>query len=247
RQTEKLAATGRLAASIAHEINNPLEALTNLIYLARKNPAKSESYLAIADQELDHIAEITKHTLGFYRDTTTPVQVNIGDVVHDVLELYSRKLQFKNISVSERYEASAGILGYPGELRQIFANLVANAIEAMQQNGHLCIKTSTVSNGGSGKAAGVRVSVMDDGCGIEKAQMMRIFEPFYTTKKDTGTGLGLWLTQNLVAKHNGYIQVRSRIDHGKSWTMFSVFLPQSQSSSEPPIVGTPGNGANPRV
>ena len=247
RQTEKLAATGRLAASIAHEINNPLEALTNLVYLARKNPAKSESYLAIADQELDHIAEITKHTLGFYRDTTTPVQVNIADVLHDVLELYSRKLQFKNISVSERYEASARILGYPGELRQIFANLIANGIEAMQQDGHLRIKTSKVRNGGSGNADGVRVSVMDDGCGIEKAQMMRIFEPFYTTKKDTGTGLGLWLTQNLVAKHNGHIQVRSRIDHGKSWTVFSVFLPQDQSSSQPPIVGTPGNGANPRV
>lgn len=231
RQTEKLAATGRLAASIAHEINNPLEALTNLIYLARKNPAKSESYLAIADQELDHIAEITKHTLGFYRDTTTPVQVNIGDVVHDVLELYSRKLQFKNISIKERDEAAAGILGYPGELRQVFANLVANAIEAMQQDGHLSIKTSTVRNGASGKTAGVRVSVMDDGCGIEKSEMTRIFEPFYTTKKDTGTGLGLWLTQNLVAKHNGHIHVRSRVDHGKSWTIFSVFLPQNQSSS----------------
>jgi PAS domain S-box-containing protein len=242
RQTEKLAATGRLAASIAHEINNPLEALTNLIYLARKNPGKSESYLAIADQELDHIAEITKHTLGFYRDTTTPVQVNIAEVLHEVLELYSRKLQFKNISIKEQYEAGAGILGYPGELRQIFANLVANAIEAMQQSGHLSIKTSTVHNGASGNTAGVRVSVMDDGCGIEKSQMKKIFEPFYTTKKDVGTGLGLWLTQNLVAKHNGHIHVRSKVDHEKSWTVFSVFLPQDLSVGRSPIAGTPGNG-----
>jgi PAS domain S-box-containing protein len=247
RQTEKLAATGRLAASIAHEINNPLEALTNLIYLARKNPGKSESYLAIADQELDHIAEITKHTLGFYRDTTTPVRVNIADVLHEVLELYSRKLQFKNIAIKERYETGAGIVGYPGELRQIFANLIANAIEAMQPGGHLSIKTSSVRDGASGNAPGVRVSVMDDGCGIEKSDMIKIFEPFYTTKKDVGTGLGLWLTQNLVAKHNGHIHVRSRVDHDRSWTVFSVFLPQDQPAVRPPIGGTPENGVTASV
>lgn len=233
RRTEKLAATGRLAASIAHEINNPLEALTNLIYLARRSPEKSESYLAMADQELDHIAEITKHTLGFYRDTTTPTPVDISSVVREVLELYSRKLQFKNIEVKERYFAGTTIFGYPGELRQIFANLIANAIEAMENDGHLVIKASPVSKGTSGNGPGVRVSVMDDGCGIDSSQMKKIFEPFYTTKKDVGTGLGLWLTQNLVTKHNGHIQVRSRLDHGKSRTVFSVFLPQNQSARQP--------------
>lgn len=244
RRTEKLAATGRLAASIAHEINNPLEALTNLVYLARKNPEKSESYLAMADQELDHIAEITKHTLGFYRDTTTPARVDISSVLREVLELYSRKLQFKNIEVKERYLPGTTTLGYPGELRQIFANLIANAIEAMEDNGHLKIKASPVGNGASGNASGVRVSLMDDGCGIDSSQMKKIFEPFYTTKKDVGTGLGLWLTQNLVTKHNGRIQVRSRVDHGKSCTVFSVFLPQDQSA--PRTVATPkidGNGS----
>ena len=234
RRTEKLAATGRLAASIAHEINNPLEALTNLVYLARKNPAKSESYLAMADQELDHIAEITKHTLGFYRDTTTPVNVDLAEVIHEVLELYSRKLQFKNIIVEERYAPGAKIIGYPGELRQIFANLVANAIEAMEQNGHLTIKTSSATAAATGNGHGVRVSLMDDGCGIDASQMSKIFEPFYTTKKDVGTGLGLWLTQNLVDKHQGYIQVRSRVQNGKSWTVFSVFLPQEPGARENP-------------
>jgi PAS domain S-box-containing protein len=244
RRTEKLAATGRLAASIAHEINNPLEALTNLIYLARRNPATSESYLAMADQELDHIAEITKHTLGFYRDTTTPTPVDISSVVREVLELYSRKLQFKNIEVKERYSAGTTILGYPGELRQIFANLIANAIEAMEDNGHLVIKASPVSNGAPGNGSGVRVSLMDDGCGIDPSQMKKIFEPFYTTKKDVGTGLGLWLTQNLVSKHNGRIQVRSRVDRGKSWTVFSVFLPQSQSAQRPlPTGKADGDGS----
>jgi PAS domain S-box-containing protein len=247
RRTEKLAATGRLAASIAHEINNPLEALTNLVYLARKNPAKSESYLAIADQELDHIAEITKHTLGFYRDTTTPVTVDLAEVIHDVLELYSRKLQFKNISVNERYAPEAKIVGYPGELRQIFANLIANAIEAMNENGHLTIKTSSATSAVTGNGRGVRVTLMDDGCGIESSQMAKIFEPFYTTKKDVGTGLGLWLTQNLVDKHQGYIQVRSRVDDGKSWTVFSVFLPQEpvvrQTSPAQPFGGATGRPA----
>lgn len=244
RRTEKLAATGRLAASIAHEINNPLEALTNLVYLARRNPAKSESYLAMADQELDHIAEITKHTLGFYRDTTTASPVDISTVVREVLELYSRKLQFKNIEVKERYFAGTTILGYPGELRQIFANLIANAVEAMEDNGHLSIKASPVRNGASGNGSGVRVSLMDDGCGIDSSQMKKIFEPFYTTKKDVGTGLGLWLTQNLVNKHNGHIQLRSRVDHGKSWTVFSVFLPQNQSVQQPlTTTKTDGNGS----
>ena len=241
RRTEKLAATGRLAASIAHEINNPLEALTNLIYLARRNPPASESYLAMADQELDHIAEITKHTLGFYRDTTTPTSVDVSGVVREVLELYSRKLQFKNIDVKQRYFAGTTILGYPGELRQIFANLIANAIEAMESNGHLIVKASPVNNGASGNGRGVRVSLMDDGCGIDSSQMKKIFEPFYTTKKDVGTGLGLWLTQNLVVKHNGHIQVRSGIDQGKSWTVFSVFLPQDQPA-QPPISTSKADG-----
>jgi signal transduction histidine kinase len=234
RRTEKLAATGRLAASIAHEINNPLEALTNLIYLARRNPAKSESYLAIADQELDRIAEITKHTLGFYRDTSTPIRVDIAEVLREVLELYSRKIQFKSITVTERYAPNTQVLGYPGELRQVFANLVANAIEAMSDKGHLTIKASNVQNGPGGNGLGVRVSLMDDGCGIDRSQMAKIFEPFYTTKKDIGTGLGLWLTQSLVAKHHGRIRVRSRIDARKSWTVFSVFLPVDHPSSAVP-------------
>jgi PAS domain S-box-containing protein len=230
RRTEKLAATGRLAASIAHEINNPLEALTNLVYLARKNPEKSDTYLAIADQELDHIAEITKHTLGFYRDTATTTRVNVGQVLHEVLELYRRKIEFKNISVNARYGKDINIPGYAGELRQIFANLIANAIEAMQQDGHLTIKATAVHSGPGSNGGAVRVSLMDDGCGIDPQQMKKIFEPFYTTKKDTGTGLGLWLTQNLVQKHSGHIQVRSSVGAGNSWTVFSVSLPMEPAA-----------------
>jgi PAS domain S-box-containing protein len=245
RRTEKLAATGRLAASIAHEINNPLEALTNLVYLARKNPSKSESYLAIADQELDRIAEITKHTLGFYRDSSTAVRVNVAEVLREVLELYSRKIQFKKIAVKEKYGANTEVLGYPGELRQIFANLVANAVEAMNENGHLSIKVSNMPLHENGNSFGVRVSLMDDGCGIEPSQMSKIFEPFYTTKKDTGTGLGLWLTQNLVEKHRGNIRMRSRVDEGKCGTVFSVFLPYDRPLDDKPASGAQQSTAVP--
>jgi PAS domain S-box-containing protein len=225
RRSEKLAATGRLAASIAHEINNPLEAVTNLVYLARKQPSNIQKYLAMADQELDRIAQITKNTLGFYRDTSSPSIVNISVALEEVVSLYARKLQFKKITIRHDYGNNMEILGYPGEIRQIFANLVANAIEATEEKGSIAIKVSRVSVWSDHARKAVRVSVMDSGSGIPPEQMARIFEPFYTTKKDVGTGLGLWLTQNLIKKHRGLIRVRSSIRPERRWTVFSVILP----------------------
>jgi PAS domain S-box-containing protein len=232
RRSEKLAATGRLAASIAHEINNPLEAVSNLLYLARKQPAKAETYLKIADEEVDRIAQITKHTLGFYRDSSTPVGLEISDILHGVLGLYNGKLKFKKVVVIERYRKPAEIIGYAGELRQVFANLVINAIEALGEGGTLVIKASKGRDWKIGGAAGVRVSLMDNGAGIDRAKISRIFDPFYTTKGDVGTGLGLWLTQNLVRKHGGSIKVRSRTDAGRKGTIFSIFLPEKASKDE---------------
>jgi len=225
RQTEKLAATGRLAASIAHEINNPLETVTNLVYLARKQPANVEKYLNLADQELDRIAQITRHTLGFYRDSSSPKLVDVPTVLEEVLVLYARKLQFKKIKVRSDYAAGVEVEGYGGEIRQIFANLVANAIEAMPVEGTLRIRISKGSAALDGRL-GARITLLDNGIGIPAANRKKIFEPFYTTKKDVGTGLGLWLTQNLVQKHNGSLQVRSCAETGRSWTAFSVFLPE---------------------
>ena len=142
RQTEKLAATGRLAASIAHEINNPLEAVTNLVYLAQKQPVNVRKYLKLADQELDRIAQITKNTLGFYRDSGSPSEVNISKMLEEVQALYARKLKFKNITLRADYGDDIKIVGFPGEIRQIFANLIANAIEAISDNG--CLIYSSV-------------------------------------------------------------------------------------------------------
>jgi PAS domain S-box-containing protein len=227
RQTEKLAATGRLAASIAHEINNPLEAVTNLVYLARKQPANVAKYLTLADQELDRIAQITKNTLGFYRDSTSRTDINIPELLQEVLTLYNSKLHFKKITVRPEYAQSLHISGFPGEIRQIFANLIANAIEALPANGFIIIRAtrSWIPDGSHRRA--IRITFLDNGVGIAPEHRRRIFEPFYTTKKDVGTGLGLWLTLSLVAKHQGVLRMRSSTRPGNSWTIFSVYLPEA--------------------
>jgi len=227
RQTEKLAATGRLAASIAHEINNPLEAVTNLVYLARRQPPNVEKYLKLADQELDRIAQITKNTLGFYRDSVSPTEIDVSEVLQEVLALYGRKLTFKNIILRPQYGADSKILGYPGEIRQIFANLIANAIEALSPGGCLTIKAAKGSAWDGSDRPGVHITFMDNGSGIAPEHRKKIFEPFFTTKKDVGTGLGLWLTLGLVEKHQGSLRVRSRVRPDKTWTAFSLFLPHS--------------------
>jgi PAS domain S-box-containing protein len=227
RQTEKLAATGRLAASIAHEINNPLEAVTNLVYLSRKQPANAEKYLSLADNELDRIAQITKNTLGFYRDSASPSEVNIPEVLQEVLALYVRKLNFKKIHLRNEPTEGAKVIGYPGEIRQIFANLISNAIEALPNEGCLHIRTTKVHSSDGTRRPGVQITFFDNGSGVAPENRKKIFEPFFTTKKDVGTGLGLWLTQGLVEKHKGVMRVRSRATPGRSWTAFSVFLPES--------------------
>jgi PAS domain S-box-containing protein len=227
RQTEKLAATGRLAASIAHEINNPLEAVTNLVYLAQKQPANLHKYLKLADSELDRIAQITKNTLGFYRDSAAPSEMDISAVLNEVVALYRRKLEFKRIVFQPEFADGTMIIAYPGEVRQIFANLVANAIEAVSDAGCLSVRVSRCHFGEDRGKSAVRVTFKDNGTGIPEEQRKRIFEPFYTTKKDIGTGLGLWLTRGLVQKHGGVLQLRSSTKAGESWTAFSVILPET--------------------
>lgn len=225
RRSEKLAATGRLAASIAHEVNNPLEAVANLLYLAKRQPSDVTKYLLAAEQELDRIAEITRHTLGFYRETASPTELRVVEVADGVLALYDRKLKFKNIKVKKRFSKNTEIKGFPGEIRQILANLVANAIEAVNPGGCVSMKIFHAREWGGQRRCGVRVTIMDNGSGINREQMKKIFEPFYTTKKDLGTGLGLWLTENLVRKHQGTIRVRSTSDSQRNGTAFSIFLP----------------------
>ena len=228
RRAEKLATAGRLSATLAHELNNPLEAITNLIYIVRNNGSldeKSRRRLELADQELARVAEMTKQTLGFYRDGSSPVPVDLSKVMDDVLAIYMRKLESKGIEVRKQYCNSTHPTAYAGEIRQVFSNLIGNAIDAMSELGYLSIKIANSREWRNAEHSGVRVTILDSGSGIDPIMKPRLFEPFYTTKIDVGTGLGLWLSKQLVEKHGGSISVHSSVRPGRSGTAFSVFLP----------------------
>jgi len=230
RQSEKLAATGRLAASIAHEINNPLEAVINLVYLAMHDPSlspESKKYLTLADNELGRVAHLAKQTLGFYRDTSAPVRLRVTRVLDEVLDLCARRLESKEITVQKDYGEEPEITAFEGEIRQLFSNLITNAIDALPRHGRLRLRADYAADWRDSGRPGVRVTVADNGCGIPGETLAKIFEPFFTTKHDVGTGLGLWLSQSIVEKHTGYMRVRSTTTPGRSGTAFVVFLPQS--------------------
>jgi two-component system CheB/CheR fusion protein len=235
QRTEKLAAAGRLSASIAHEINNPLEAVTNLLYLLQRNPSLDERarrHLAMADQEVRRVSHLARQTLGFYRDTSSPASVDVAATLDEVLGLYLQKLNARRIRIEKDYAEHTEIQAFPGEVRQIFSNLIANALDAMDTNGRLALRVSKSHSWLGDPRPGMRITVCDSGCGIDPASKSRIFEPFYTTKKDVGTGLGLWLTKEIVQKHAGTISLRSSVRPGRSGTVFSIFLPSEPASRE---------------
>ena len=229
-QSEKLASVGRLASSIAHEINNPLEAVINLIYLARHRPQNQDQYLEMAEKEVLRVAAIAQQMLGFVRETSSPSPLNVAATLDDVLQLYLRPLSEKHIQVEKQYDPAVEIHGFAGELRQLFSNLILNALDALDDGGRLTLHVAPGrqwSNGHESRAprSGVRITIADSGSGIRQGDLTRIFEPFYSTKGDAGTGLGLWLSHGIVQKHEGSIRVRSRTTPGSSGTVFSIFLP----------------------
>lgn len=222
-KTERLATAGRLAATIAHEINNPLEAVTNLIYLARSaSPEEARRYLRMVEEELSRIAHITKMTLAFYRDSGTPTPVDMASVVQEVLDLYHTKLSARNIQVQTDVKCAQKVLGSKGELRQVLANLVANAVDVLPRAGILSLQARD-------SHAGVELLVSDTGPGIPPENLDRIFEPFFTTKAELGTGLGLWVSRQIVEKHGGTLAVES----SPAGTCFIVSLPSATQLSRP--------------
>ncbi len=227
RRSEKLAATGRLAASIAHEINNPLAAVTNSLYLALQDatlaPA-TRNYLELADQELTRVSQITTQTLRFHRQSRSAVRAELSEIMKSVLPLFAPRWVARQIQVESRLEADTGILCFADEIRQVFSNLLSNALDATPDGGRLALKIRKASHGGE---AGVRVTVADTGCGIPAAAKSRIFEAFFSTKDATGIGLGLWVSEGIVRKHAGKISVRSSTDEARHGTVFSLFFPEN--------------------
>lgn len=238
RRTEKLAATGRLAASIAHEINNPLEAVTNLLFLLRnfcslEDPARN--YVEMAEHEVRRVAEITQQTLRFYRQSTLPARTSMGDLLDSVVSLYSIRLSSLGIEVERDYDPGMDLYCFAGEVRQVIANLVGNAIDATAGGGRLILRARRSRNWRNGSQEGVRLTVADTGAGMEKAVRERIFEAFFTTKDVTGTGLGLWVSHEIILKHHGLVHVRSRTaaQGGPSGTVFQIFFPDHQDLTSP--------------
>lgn len=230
RKSEKLAATGRLAASIAHEINNPLEAITNLLFMLHNYCQLDDqalNYVVLAEHEVRRIAEITQQTLRFYRQSTLPTRANMSELLDSVLSLHHGQLNALNIQVERDYDADMDLFCFAGEIRQVFANLVGNTIDATGPGGRLMVRARRSRHWKNPQQTGVRFAVADTGVGMEPEVRERIFEAFFTTKEATGTGLGLWLSHEIILKHHGLVHVRSRTAAGgkSSGSVFQIFIP----------------------
>jgi signal transduction histidine kinase len=226
-QTEKLAAVGRLASSIAHEINNPLESVTNLLYLAQQtavNPL-TRQYLTTAEMELRRMSSITSQTLRFHRQRSNPAPAQPGILLENALSIYQGRLVNSRIETSTRIRPSRPVVCFDGEIRQVLNNLVGNAIDAMAgSGGRLTLRSREGTDWPSG-AGGIFFTVADTGSGMSPETVKRIFEPFFTTKGLSGTGLGLWISHDIVQRHHGKLKLRSTSKEGQSGTVFTVFLP----------------------
>lgn len=227
RQTEKLAAMGRVAGIIAHEINNPLEAITNAFYLLRNHPSldgEARYYASLAEQELQRASHITRQILSFYRESRQPVPISVPDLLDNVVELQQRSFTNSRVVVQKKYSSSALIHGLPGELRQVFLNLISNAVQAMPAGGILRLRVRDALDRGT-QRRGIACSVVDTGAGIRPEDAHRLFQPFFTTKSAKGTGLGLWISKGIIQKYEGRIDFRSIRSGEKACTCFRVFLP----------------------
>ncbi len=264
RENQKLITVGRLAASIAHEINNPLESVINLLYLLSEDSELSETarnYLALARRELDRVAQISRQTLNFSRETAGPARARVDELLEEVLALYGRRISEKNLKVERQYECRDEATVYPGEMRQVLSNLVTNAVEASSEGGRLRLRVRCSRSWSDPGVRGIRISIGDTGSGIDPAVQRRLGEPFFTTKGQSGTGLGLWVTRSIVQRYGGEIELRSSTAPGRHGTVFSVFLPTNlgprmverlrrpmdEGRGEKPDVGASKSGTPPSV
>jgi len=229
RESEKLAAAARMSATVAHEINNPLEAVGNLIYLAKRTlamPPDAMEYLDVAEQELERVSHIARKTLGFYREFRVPELIDMKELVEYVLRMHANRLDARQIHLERDYSECPRVLGLPGELKQAVSNLVSNAAEAVDYGGTIRVKLGCVG----GEGTSIQIRVEDNGPGISPELKERIFEPFFTTKKDVGTGLGLWVTKEIIDRHKGTIETKAPENGSLGGAVFSVILPVNQAA-----------------
>ncbi len=226
-RSEKLAIAGRLTASVAHEINNPLESVVNLLFLITltETPEDIHAHARLAMDELMRVSKITQQTLQFSRQQGESKLVRLSQIVEVVLGVYRSKLAAIEVNVEVRAAHEESIVCVPGEIQQIFTNLVANAIDAMPGGGRLLIRLRPSKDWRTYATSGMRITFCDSGVGMDRATMRRLSEPFFTTKADTGTGLGMWVVTQLLDRHQGHLRTRSRQSPIASGSAFSLFLP----------------------
>jgi PAS domain S-box-containing protein len=231
RVTERLASVGRMAATVAHEINNPLEAVTNLVYLAKGCAVREDvqKYLNTIDEELDRVSHLTKQTLGFYREAKAPSAVRVGPMLDSLVSFFGPRARNRGIEIRPEIRRDPEIYAIAGEIRQVITNLLSNSIDAVGSGGLIRIRIDATCLHGS-QSPGVRITVADSGPGIPPSVRSKLFEPFFTTKTDVGTGLGLWVCSNIMKRHHGSLRVKSSTAPGRSWTAFCVLLPSGQNS-----------------
>lgn len=226
RRSDRFAAMGKVAGIVAHEINNPLAAITNTFYLLRTHPSLDEQaqyYAELAEQELTRVSHIAKQTLSFYRESQPSGEAPLRELLDDVLELQQRLLRMQRITLERRYAGEERTVRYSVEMKQVFMNLIGNAIQAMPEGGRLRIGIGSGSV--AGRPAGVRISITDTGPGVQPEHARRLFEPFFTTKEAKGTGLGLWISRGIVEKYDGTLRFRTVFANGRAATCFQVILP----------------------
>jgi signal transduction histidine kinase len=226
-RSEKLNAVGRLASSIAHEINNPLESVTNLIFLAQSAAVspKTKEYLATAEIELRRVSAIANQTLQFHRQSTNPGPVTVTSLIDATLPLYQSRIANARVQIERRDRARRPVTCLDGEIRQVLSNLIGNAIDAMsQKDRRLLIRSREGTDWRTGRR-GVTLTIADTGSGMSADTISRIFEPFFTTKGNKGTGLGLWISREIIERHRGSLKVKSRDAAHCSGTVFTLFLP----------------------
>jgi signal transduction histidine kinase len=228
RQAEKLAVTGRLAATLAHEVNNPLEAVTNILYLLDHDPglaAQSRQFLTMAQEELSRVSHITRQTLAFYREPVSPAVIRPADLVRQTVAMFEPKLLAKNLHLSVLDLMQGEVTFFPGEFKQIVTNLLSNAMDASARGGTIALRVRATHSWMGRGERGFRVTVSDNGSGIDQDHRPKLFQPFFTTKGQKGTGLGLWVTLGLVQKHGGHLRMRTSTKAAHRGTTFSFFLP----------------------